>query len=380
MMDAVTDSRVLIEGFIDEHVTGQGLDRRTEKAYRLDLEHFYVWLGKKELEADRNLDSGEVMENGGWQACARGYLDYLAEEKKLSFSTISRKNRVLNYYLSYLSRRGVIAGYCPPAKYVRRKREAGYGAEVEATMRMTETGDSTGGADRTAGSRKADSRIEGYKTEGNGTGSTSKIWAESGMAEVDLNRAGAAGIRGGVEKDNNGATKGRAGARKKECGILSKRDADAFFTAMNREYENLDSEFRRRICLRDMVMMELLFYHRIEISELLRMQSEDYDPETGNLVIRRKREGKSSVYLYSRELRRKMGLWLEEREYFRKDGEFEGIMFLSKFGKPLSMEMVVKIFDKYRQLAGIREEFTPRDLKEGVMKGYARELVMERLR
>lgn len=147
---------------------------------------------------------------------------------------------------------------------------------------------------------------------------------------------------------------------------------------MNREYEDLDSEFRRRICLRDMVMMELLFYHRIEISELLRIQVQDYDVGSGNLRIRRKREEENSVYLYSRELRRKMGMWLEEREYLKRDGEYEKTMFLSKFGKPLSMEMVVKIFDKYRELAGINEEFTPRNLKEGVMKGYARELVMER--
>ena len=33
--------REMIQGFIDTQVTGRGLDGRTEKAYRLDLEHFY---------------------------------------------------------------------------------------------------------------------------------------------------------------------------------------------------------------------------------------------------------------------------------------------------------------------------------------------------
>ena len=42
------DSKGLIEGFIDEHVTGKGLDDRTEKAYRLDLEHFCVWMSQRQ--------------------------------------------------------------------------------------------------------------------------------------------------------------------------------------------------------------------------------------------------------------------------------------------------------------------------------------------
>lgn len=314
MVDIAANSKNLIESFINERVTRQGLDGRTEKAYRLDLELFYVWLAqtKSRLSADNPAVDGEGVpkspahdgissiekkinfeegpETYTWETCAEDYLSYLAIEKKLSSSTISRKNKVISYYLSYLARQKIISGYCTP------KRAAG-----------------------------------------------------KGKAE-----------------------------KKKECRLLSRKDADALFQAIGREYENLDSEFRKRICLRDMVMMELLFYHKIEISELLRIKVQDYDAKDGNLMIRRKREEESSVYLYSKELRRKMGLWLSEREYFKRDGKYEEIMFLSKFGKPLSMEMMVKIFDKYREMAEIDEEFTLRDLKEGVMKGYARELVMER--
>ena len=265
-----------IQGFVTSQVLKRGLDERTEKAYRLDLEHLHAWI--------RNRDQGHVDETA-----VEEYLDYLMKEKKLKYSTVTRKYRVFRYYLEYLEGQGHLPGYRPIScpKAVNREDDKG---------------------------------------------------------------------------DNE----------------LSRAEVDSFFMALNREYENLDSGFRRRVCLRDSVMMELLFYHKIEISELLRMQAQDYDPETGNLIIRRKREDEISVYLYSRELRQKMGLWLEEREHFRHEGKYEDTMFLSKFGKPLSMEMVVKIFDKYRGLAGIEREITPRDLKEGVMKGYARELVMER--
>ena len=51
-------------------------------------------------------------------------------------------------------------------------------------------------------------------------------------------------------------------------------------------------------------------------------------------------------------------------------------MFLSKLGRPLSMKMVINIFDKYRMLAGIEKECKPRDLKNSLDR-YARELMME---
>ena len=71
MIDTVTESKKLIEGFIREHVTGQGLDRRTEKAYRLDLEHFYVWLRQKEASggssgSEDSLSGRQGLETGRW--------------------------------------------------------------------------------------------------------------------------------------------------------------------------------------------------------------------------------------------------------------------------------------------------------------------------
>lgn len=75
-----------------------------------------------------------------------------------------------------------------------------------------------------------------------------------------------------------------------------------------------------------------------------------------------------------------MGLWLDERKAFRRDGENSQWIFLSKLGKPLSMEMMIQIFHKYKRLAGIEKKLTPKDLKESGMKQYARELMMERCR
>lgn len=264
-----------IQGFVTSQVLKRGLDERTEKAYRLDLEHLHAWI--------RNRDQGHVDETA-----VEEYLDYLMKEKKLKYSTVTRKYRVFRYYLEYLEGQGHLPGYRPIScpKAVNREDDKG---------------------------------------------------------------------------DNE----------------LSRAEVDSFFMALNREYENLDNEFRRRVCLRDSVMMELLFYHGIEISELLRLEVSDYNIKSGVLTIRGKRDKERAEYLFSRELRRKMEQWIGEHGYFEKNNEFHNVLFLSKIGKPLSMKMVILVFDKYRVIAGIEKESTPKDLKCS-MKRYAREMVVER--
>ena len=158
--------------------------------------------------------------------------------------------------------------------------------------------------------------------------------------------------------------------------FLTKREVDAFFQAIDREYEELDSDFRRRVCLRDQVMMELLFYHGLEISELLRLEVSDYNRKTATLTIRRKREKNRTEYLFSRALQKQMDEWLSEHVYFEHGGLYHNRMFLSKLGKPLSMKMVINIFDKYRVMAGIEKVCKPKDLKNSLGR-YAEDLVRE---
>ena len=348
-----------IERFINTQVVSRGLDERTAKAYRLDLEQFYLWLGAQGEDGNRQFDqvltavgtadkqpflivnlgktaggekqaglgrqteSGKQIglgeqaelgkkiglgeqaelgkpiglgeqaelrkqadpENGRFAEWMETYLKYLAEEKKLRFSTVSRKQRVFRYYLSYLASQGIVKEY-RPLKQVKRPKE-GLGSEY-----------------------------------------------------------------------------------------LTKKEIDLFFQAIQQEYKELDSDFRRRVCLRDQVMMELLFYHRIEISELLRLEVSDYNPRTAVLTVPRKREKGRMVYLFSKALQGQMARWLEEHEYFEHDGAYRSRMFLSKLGKPLSMKMVVNIFDKYRVRAGIEKMCTPKDLKNSLGR-YAEEVVRE---
>lgn len=264
-----------IEDFVNTQVFDRGLDERTAKAYCLDLNHLYRWSKDQEVECVN-------------ERAVESYLEYLVKEKKLKRSTVTRKYRVFNYYLTYLAEKG----FLPPNPTI--------------------------------------------------------ICPVSADTEAE-------------RPDNE----------------LSREEVDSFFMALNKEYEGLDSEFRRRVCLRDSVMMELLFYHGLEISELLKLQLTDYNIKNGVLAIRGKKEKTRFEYLFSRELRYKMEQWIGEHWYFERENEYHNILFLSKIGKPLSMKMIILVFDKYRELAGIKKEYTPKDLKCS-MKRYAREMMMER--
>lgn len=349
----------LIEDFIRSQVTGRGLDDRTEKAYRLDLEHFSRWLAgdggtegtavegsleehglaekslkerglekrKRQKEALGEAVLGKaILEKttsgkGALQKTApKGadleqeilrYLRYLATERKLRTSTIYRKGRVFRYFLAYLGQTGQV------------------------------------GETTAEGSHVLDGR--------------------SSFGSSDRSPYGAL-----MQHKTSAQVKAPA----QETSVLSKKEIDAFFQAIRREMEGLDSDFRRRVCLRDLVMMELLFYHGIEVSELLRLKVTDYDQKTGVLTVRKKRGGDQKIYLYSKVLREQMERWLTEHGCFEREAEYREMLFLSKLGRPLSMKMVINIVEKYRELAGIEKAVTPKDLK-GSMGAYARELMRE---
>ena len=382
-----SDSR--IEDFIKDQSARNRLDERTVKAYQRDLGLFYDWMRENGIAS---FDS-EVAER---------YLDYLSREKKLRFSTVTRKYRVLSYFLEYLSKEGHLSGYrplTPPAP------------TPQAAERAEKAGRRGDGG--MAGMPGPDGRIGVPGPEGIvGAPEAEGIIGVSGAfgtASVPVSPVleGAAGMSAVMGAETP--------VVRKKGHFLSKAEVDRFFVALDREYEELDSDFRKRACLRDRVMMELLFYHGLEVSEILRLELADYDGKTGMLWVRRKRQTEGdrvsdedrdgadpreairdrdieradggnrgrrkdkerSVRIFSRELRERLELWIREHGYFERVEGYRDVMFLSKLGKPLSMKMVISIFDKYRIMAGIGRECTPKDLKRS-MERYARELMMER--
>ena len=348
-----------IERFINTQVVSRGLDERTAKAYRLDLEQFYLWLGAQGEGGNEN--SGQA-------------LTAVQAADKQPFLIVDL---------------GKTAGG---------ERQAGSGRQTESGEQIglgeqTELGKRTGlGKQAELGKQIGLGKQAELRKQADPEKGKFAEWMEAYLkylAEEKKLRFSTVSRKQRVFRyylsylADQGVVKEykplKSVKRPKEglgSEYLTKKEIDLFFQAIQQEYKELDSDFRKRVCLRDQVMMELLFYHRIEISELLRLEVSDYNPRTAVLTVPRKREKERMVYLFSKALQGQMARWLEEHEYFEHDGAYRNRMFLSKLGKPLSMKMVVNIFDKYRVRAGIEKMCTPKDLKNSLGR-YAEEVVRE---
>lgn len=315
-----------IEGFINTQVVSRGLDERTAIAYRMDLEQFHSWMELKIKEKREQAESGHLVsqvltdlqgvrkkpESGIQPGLQLGEAE-LQEKRCLEEGKEWGYEEWMEKYLNYLSEEKGLR----TSTISRRHRVFRYYLAYLAKQGL----------------------VERYRPL--------KLREQPKLPkEISLDR------------------------------YLTKKEIDRFFLAIQQEYEELDSEFRRRVCLRDQVMMELLFYHRLEVSELLRLEVSDYNRKTAVLTVPRKREKERTVYLFSKELQGRMAQWLDDHDYFEHDEMYQNRMFLSKLGKPLSMKMVVNIFEKYRGRAGIEKACTPKDLKNGLGR-YAVEVVRE---
>lgn len=318
-----------IDGFIDSLVMDRGSDERTAKAYRLDLELFFRWLEGSEGLLGESRPGEELSETGQ------------AEE-------------------------GLSEG----------------GQPKEGLSEEGQPGEGLSEEDQAEDDLSRDGR-SGYALERAMESYLAHLSGEKGLRFSTICRKHR--VFGyylsylqdlGILQDISPLEPPEPPKERPVDSFLTKKEVDAFFHAIDREYMALDSDFRRRVCLRDQVMMELLFYHRIEISELLRLEVSDYDRQAAVLKIRRKRERDRTVHLFSHALQEQMMRWLQEHAYFEHGEAYQDRMFLSKLGKPLSMKMVTNIFEKYRVLAGIEKACTPKDLKNGLGR-YAEEVVRE---
>lgn len=166
--------------------------------------------------------------------------------------------------------------------------------------------------------------------------------------------------------------------RLKSPRALSRNEVDQFLNALDQEYELLKTDFRKKVCLRDSVMFELLFYHSLEIHELVSLKVSDVHMEDRQFLVENKKKGTRIEYLYSDRLCQKLSQWMEERkEFASRNKKYEDMLFLTKMGTPVTMKFLVTVFGKYKQLSGITEEATPQFLKHS-MKAYAESLMRER--
>ncbi len=372
-----------IERFINTQVVSRGLDERTAKAYRLDLEQFYLWLGVQGEDGNRQFDQ---------------VLTAVGTADKQPFLTVNLGKTAGGEKQAGLGRQtesGEQIGLGEQTELGKRTRlgkqaelgkKIGLGEQAELGKKIglgeqAELGKPIGLGEQAELRKQADPEngrfAEWMETYLKYLAEEKKLRFSTVSRKQRVFRYYLSYLASqGIVKEYRPLKQVKRSKEGLGSEYLTKKEIDLFFQAIQQEYKELDSDFRKRVCLRDQVMMELLFYHRIEISELLRLEVSDYNPRTAVLTVPRKREKERMVYLFSKALQGQMARWLEEHEYFEHDGAYRNRMFLSKLGKPLSMKMVVNIFDKYRVRAGIEKMCTPKDLKNSLGR-YAEEVVRE---
>ena len=360
-----------IERFINTQVVSRGLDERTAKAYRLDLEQFYLWLGAQGEDGNRQFDQ---------------VLTAVGTADKQPFLIVNLGKTAGGEKQAGLGRQtesGEQIGLGEQTELGKRTRlgkQAELGKQI-GLGEQAELGKPIGLGEQAELRKQADPEngrfAEWIETYLKYLAEEKKLRFSTVSRKQRVFRYYLSYLASqGIVKEYRPLKQVKRPKEGLGSEYLTKKEIDLFFQAIQQEYKELDSDFRRRVCLRDQVMMELLFYHRIEISELLRLEVSDYNPRTAVLTVPRKREKERMVYLFSKALQGQMARWLEEHEYFEHDGAYRNRMFLSKLGKPLSMKMVVNIFDKYRVRAGIEKMCTPKDLKNSLGR-YAEEVVRE---
>lgn len=141
---------------------------------------------------------------------------------------------------------------------------------------------------------------------------------------------------------------------------LSMNEIKALISTVTDEYHQSNSEYHKRLTIRDMCIIELLFCLGLRIGEVAGLNVDDYRQEDGTLLIRGKGNKERILFISSPIVSQKMRLWLT----IRAEMDLQtSALFVSKLNRRLSIYSIENIYYKYRKLAQINPKSTPHYLR-----------------
>lgn len=149
-------------------------------------------------------------------------------------------------------------------------------------------------------------------------------------------------------------------ASKKLPKVLSTMEIKKLLQSTIHDLETLNSEFRKRICIRNIAIIELLYCAGLRIGEIVSINIEDVDLNEQTILIHGKGRKERIIYISSTEVINKTKDWLDIRDIFNPSCNS---LFINKYGNTLSIYSVEDIFYKYRNLSGIDSRSTPHYLR-----------------
>lgn len=141
---------------------------------------------------------------------------------------------------------------------------------------------------------------------------------------------------------------------------LSLDEIQSLISSTTTEYHQSNSDYRRRLSLRNMCIIELLFCLGLRIGEISALNIRDYSVADGSILIHGKGNKERILFLSSPTVAQKLNLWLTVRTSFYSDEE---ALFINKYGQRLSIYGVENVFYKYQEKAHINPAATPHFLR-----------------
>ena len=94
---------------------------------------------------------------------------------------------------------------------------------------------------------------------------------------------------------------------------LQKQEIKALILASEQMYRSLTSSYRRTLCARDIVILELLFCLGLRVSEISNMMICDFHPHSQSILIHGKGSKERLLYIPSATVLNKLNTWLSVR-------------------------------------------------------------------
>lgn len=123
-----------------------------------------------------------------------------------------------------------------------------------------------------------------------------------------------------------------------------------------KEYYNASSHYRKRIALRDIAVIELLFATGIRISELCTISYQNMDLQNNIIIIKGKGAKERLINICDEHVLTVLNKYCSE---YNNAIQACGYFFVNNIGNPLSDQSVRVMINKYCRLANIEQHITP---------------------
>ena len=137
--------------------------------------------------------------------------------------------------------------------------------------------------------------------------------------------------------------------------IFTKQELKKIFQAIYNEKKNATTAYQKKIILRDLLIIELLFFTGIRVSELCNLKLKDINLQSKKILIHGKGSKEREV-LINEEISNLLRQYLQN---FIVEISKNNYLFVNRFKNPLNDQSVRIIINKYTKLAKVKRKITP---------------------